>query len=145
MLRYLNQHLHQQLPPPGLAVSNPTSCQSPVFCGLATDYSKPAADQALVPVTAAGGDIAAASHSMSGTILGLVTSVECDKKCLVVAAVAKTLVAMEQSYVSAAFFRMLTKERLQRHQAEMMLVEGKLAHTSAMLSVVVNTVYPKLK
>ena len=31
---------------------------------------------------------------------------------------------MEQSYVSAAFFRMLTKERLQRHQAEMLLSEG---------------------
>lgn len=40
------------------------------------------------------------------------------------AAVAKTLVSMEQSYVSAAFFRMLTKERLQRHQAEMLLSEG---------------------
>ena len=57
-----------------------------------------------------------------------------------VGAVAKTLVAMEQSYVSAAFFRMLTKERLQRHQAEMMLIEGKLAHASAMLPVVVNSV-----
>lgn len=38
--------------------------------------------------------------------------------------VAKTLVAMEQSYVSAAFFRHLTKERLQRHQAEMLLADG---------------------
>ena len=31
---------------------------------------------------------------------------------------------MEQSYVSAAFFRHLTKERLQRHQAEQLLAEG---------------------
>ncbi|KAL0029534.1 hypothetical protein WJX79_002171 [Trebouxia sp. C0005] len=38
--------------------------------------------------------------------------------------VAKTLVSMEQSYVSAAFFRHLTKERLQRHQAEQLLAEG---------------------
>ncbi|KAL3150906.1 hypothetical protein ABBQ32_000657 [Trebouxia sp. C0010 RCD-2024] len=38
--------------------------------------------------------------------------------------VAKTLVGMEQSYVSAAFFRHLTKERLQRHQAEQLLAEG---------------------
>ena len=42
-------------------------------------------------------------------------------------AVAKTLVAMEQSYVSAAFFRHLTKERLQRHQAEQLLADGMLA------------------
>lgn len=42
----------------------------------------------------------------------------------ILTAVAKTLVAMEQSYVSAAFFRHLTKERLQRHQAEMLLAEG---------------------
>lgn len=42
------------------------------------------------------------------------------------AAVAKTLVSMEQSYVSAAFFRHLTKERLQRHQAEQLLADGKL-------------------
>ncbi len=39
---------------------------------------------------------------------------------------AKTLVSMEQSYVSAAFFRHLTKERLQRHQAEQLLAEGRL-------------------
>lgn len=38
--------------------------------------------------------------------------------------VAKTLVSMEQSYVSAAFFRHLTKERLQRHQAEQLLSDG---------------------
>lgn len=38
--------------------------------------------------------------------------------------VAKTLVSMEQSYVSAAFFRHLTKERLQRHQAEQLLADG---------------------
>ena len=68
---------------PALAVSNPTGRQSTAFCGLATEYSKPAADQALVPVTAAGGGIAAASRSMSGTMLGLVTSVECDRECLV--------------------------------------------------------------
>ncbi len=43
--------------------------------------------------------------------------------CLV--AVAKTLVSMEQSYVSAAFFRHLTKERLQRHQAEQLLADGR--------------------
>ncbi len=41
-------------------------------------------------------------------------------------AVAKTLVSMEQSYVSAAFFRHLTKERLQRHQAEQLLADGRL-------------------
>ncbi len=40
-------------------------------------------------------------------------------------AVAKTLVSMEQSYVSAAFFRHLTKERLQRHQAEQLLADGR--------------------
>jgi len=40
--------------------------------------------------------------------------------------VAKTLVSMEQSYVSAAFFRHLTKERLQRHQAEQLLADGRL-------------------
>ena len=39
---------------------------------------------------------------------------------------AKTLVSMEQSYVSAAFFRHLTKERLQRHQAEQLLADGGL-------------------
>ena len=33
---------------------------------------------------------------------------------------------MEQSYVSAAFFRHLTKERLQRHQAEQLLADGGL-------------------
>lgn len=38
---------------------------------------------------------------------------------------AKTLVSMEQSYVSAAFFRHLTKERLQRHQAEQLLADGR--------------------
>jgi len=32
---------------------------------------------------------------------------------------------MEQSYVSAAFFRHLTKERLQRHQAEQLLADGR--------------------
>lgn len=34
---------------------------------------------------------------------------------------------MEQSYVSAAFFRHLTKERLQRHQAEQLLADGTTA------------------